>query len=168
MKTKNVYSYDSQTGEYLGETTAHESPRELGKYLIPANATETAPPKTGEHETAMWDGKAWQVVEDWRGRDGYINGEPTTIEALGPLPAGWSDTPPEPSEKEKAEMRKGEILAKLSTLDAQSIRPTREIAEAAIKGEVPPQRALDELAKIEGKAEDLRFELKDLEKILSA
>jgi hypothetical protein len=95
--TKAVYGYNDKTGEYMGETTAYESPLEPGVYLIPANATETAPPETGEHEAAVWHGAAWEISEDWREREGYVNGEPIEIEALGPLPEGWSDTPPEPT-----------------------------------------------------------------------
>ena len=39
---------------------------------------------------------AWVLVDDHRGEQGYVNGEPVTIKEFGPLPDGWSDTPPEP------------------------------------------------------------------------
>ncbi len=66
MKTKTVYSYDPATGEYIGETTSFESPRQPGKYLTPADAAETAPPETGEHEAAVWGDGKWTISEDWR------------------------------------------------------------------------------------------------------
>ncbi len=109
MKTKTVYSYDPTTGEYIGEAIAHEAPRQPGKYLIPAHATESAPPEIGEHEATVWDGGEWTIREDWRSHEGYINGEPTVIEALGPLPEGWSDTPPPPTFDEAKAMKKAEI-----------------------------------------------------------
>ncbi len=109
MKTKTVYSYDPTTSELVGEITAHESPREPGKYLIPANATEVTPPKTGENEAAVWDGEKWAITEDWRGSEGYVIGELTVIEALGPLPEGWSDEPPLPTLDEAKAAKKNEI-----------------------------------------------------------
>ncbi len=132
MKTKTVYSYDPATGEYIGETIAHESPLEKGVYLIPAYATETAPAEPSEHEATVWiDGK-WTIVEDWRGCEGYANGEPTVIETLGPLPEGWSETPPEPSLDELQ-------AAKIAEIRAAALDKGR--AGASIIGSVAPYLA---------------------------
>ena len=43
-----VYSYNWATGEYIGETEADASPLEPGVWLIPAYATEKAPPDMNE------------------------------------------------------------------------------------------------------------------------
>lgn len=37
----------------------------------------------------------FDLVEDHRGREGWANGEHTKINTVGPLPADWSDTPPD-------------------------------------------------------------------------
>jgi hypothetical protein len=58
MKTKTVYSIT--TGQ---KEIAHESPREPGVFLIPANTTEKAPPDyDAETQVLRYDGK-W-IVED--------------------------------------------------------------------------------------------------------
>lgn len=68
MLTKTVYSYDVTTKEYIGETVAYESPRRPGSYLIPANATEAAPPDTVEHQAAVFDvaTQEWVIKADYR------------------------------------------------------------------------------------------------------
>lgn len=126
MEKKPVYNYDPTTGEYTGENIANESPLEPGVYLIPAHSTEIAPPETSEHEAAVWNGTTWEVVEDWRGREGYVNGEPTTIKELGALADGWSDTSPEPSESDKLIIELGQIDDELRALDLKLIRPLSE------------------------------------------
>ena len=56
-----VYHYDKTTGEYLGRSTAFESPLEPGKYLIPAHSTPTAPSFAEGKKTIWRDG--W-ILED--------------------------------------------------------------------------------------------------------
>ena len=36
----------------------------------------------------------WILAEDHRGEQGYVDGKSVTIKDVGPLPDGWSDTPP--------------------------------------------------------------------------
>lgn len=75
---KLIYSYSAETGEFLGEGMAYESPAERGEYLLPAFATFDPSPATGEREVALRldeDGRAptdggrgaWSVKPDWRG-----------------------------------------------------------------------------------------------------
>jgi hypothetical protein len=101
---KTVYQLD-QTGAYLGETIAHESPLEPGIYLIPGGCVETAPPETKEGQVAVWDG-VWTLVDV-------------------PKP----EKPKEPTAKElaaqKIATRKAQIGAELAEIDAKSIRPLR-------------------------------------------
>lgn len=60
---KNAYSYNPLTGVYTGPVVARESPldQELGKtvYLIPAHATEVAPPQPLADHNILWDGSQW-------------------------------------------------------------------------------------------------------------
>ncbi len=94
--TKTAYSYDPATGEYTGVTTANESPLEPGVYLLPAHSTEVPPPEAGDHEAALWDGEAWDLIPDWRGETRYRTdtGEKVHITDLGPLPGDVTDVPP--------------------------------------------------------------------------
>ena len=99
---KTVYQTD-QTGAYLGETIAHESPLEPGVYLIPGGCVETAPPETKEGQVAVWDG-VWTLVDV-------------------PEP----EKPKEPTAKDiaakKIATRKAQIGAELADIDSKSIRP---------------------------------------------
>jgi hypothetical protein len=101
---KTVYQLD-QTGAYLGETIAHESPLEPGVYLIPGGCVETAPPETKEGQVTVWDG-VWTLVD---------------------LPE--PEKPKEPTAEElaaqKVAARKAEILGLLDEIDRKSIRPMR-------------------------------------------
>ena len=57
-----VYNYDPTTFEYLGESSAFESPLEPGKYLVPANATTTpAPTYNAATQQCYWMNGAWTV-----------------------------------------------------------------------------------------------------------
>lgn len=58
-----IYNYDALTGEYIGETTADESPLEPGIFLIPANATTTAPPNTQAGKTINFQNGAWVFID---------------------------------------------------------------------------------------------------------
>ena len=60
-----VYKYD-ESGIYAGETTAQESPRESGVYLMPPNTTAKMPPVIGEHECAVFENGSWAIKPDYR------------------------------------------------------------------------------------------------------
>lgn len=67
----NLYNYDKNTKEYLSTTLASADPMETkirGEFvpLIPACATLIEPPKTGENEVAIFNGKAWEIKKDFR------------------------------------------------------------------------------------------------------
>jgi hypothetical protein len=66
---KTIYNYAPDTGIYVEESEAFESPLEPGVYLIPAYATETEPPNVSKSELARYDAKkcAWEVIDDIRG-----------------------------------------------------------------------------------------------------
>lgn len=59
-----IYHYHPITGELLSEGFADPSPLEAGVFLIPANATEFAPPKTKANEVAVFIDNKWQAKPD--------------------------------------------------------------------------------------------------------
>lgn len=67
----NLYNYDKNTKEYLSITLASADPMETkikGEFvpLVPACATVIEPPKTGENEVAIFNGKVWEIKKDFR------------------------------------------------------------------------------------------------------
>ena len=79
--------------------------------LLPSNATHTTPPPALPGHVLRWTGGDWEQVEDHKGAQGYVNGQPHTITEYGPLPDGWSDTPPPPTLEEARESKRHSILA---------------------------------------------------------
>ena len=77
--------------------------------LLPSNATHTAPPPALPGHVLRWTGRDWEQVENHKGKQGYVSGQPCTITKYGPLPEGWSDTPP-PTLAEARESKRHEIL----------------------------------------------------------
>lgn len=61
--TKMYFSWESDTGIYAGFGQAHPSPREPGKYLLPAYATFEIPLICKQGEIAVWTGAAWRTVK---------------------------------------------------------------------------------------------------------
>ena len=79
-----AYQYTAD-GYYAGEAESYG--------LLPNNATHSAP-QVREGFIPRWTGGAWEQVENHKGKAGYLHGEPHTIANFGPLPEGFSDTPP--------------------------------------------------------------------------
>lgn len=143
-----AYQYDA-SGYFAGEVEDYGGP-------LPNNATRSAPQEQDGY-IPRWNGAAWEQVEDHKGEEGYVNGQPHTIKNYGPLPEGWSQTPPQPSQAERDAIRRAEILARLAQIDAASVRPLRAI----VHGEAV-QEDRDKLAVLDAEAETLRAELATL------
>lgn len=84
------YFWRDSDGAYVRSALAYPGT------LPPENAIRVAPPLADE---GLWpqisaDKSGWALAEDHRGKEGYVDGVRTMITQLGPLPAGWSDTPP--------------------------------------------------------------------------
>ena len=62
-------------------------------FVLPADACLDAPVIAKGCVARRVNG-AWVDVENHADEKGFINGVPTTIEEYGPLPEGWSATPP--------------------------------------------------------------------------
>lgn len=58
-----VYSYDKQSGIFVGTTVADEDPKRPGNYLIPAQSTLIKPPFVPEDKIAKWDNNVWVLVD---------------------------------------------------------------------------------------------------------
>lgn len=95
-----IYTYDGRTREYLN-TVDWTPPNEW--VTLPADATTLQPPASlaGFARVLNLAGDVWEHVEDHRGKAGFVEGQPHTVRDLGPLPAGWIDTPPELTLDEK-------------------------------------------------------------------
>lgn len=99
-----AYQYDA-SGYFVGEVEDYGGP-------LPNNSTRTVPEVRNGY-IPHWMGTAWEQVENHKGREGYMDGKPFTIKTYGPLPDGWSDTPPEPTLDEAK-------AAKIAAIDAQT------------------------------------------------
>lgn len=93
-----AYTYHEQTGEYLSTIDCQPSPREPGVFLVPALATTEPPQKAGDHEIAVWNGKAWDIQPDFRGVVYWHKRRPAErfqVERIGVYPdAEWTDQDP--------------------------------------------------------------------------
>lgn len=94
-----AYCYDTETFELLRTEKCGIDPLEselVGKpvWLVPAYSTLTSPTEeAAPGYTNVWDGAAWTVKEDHRGKEYWLPGdswqtEPTTMQDFGPLPKG--------------------------------------------------------------------------------
>lgn len=145
-KGKPVYMFDS-SGFYAGEGLDYGGP-------LPHSSTLTKP-SVRDGYIPRWNGKAWEQIENHKGEKGFIGGKRTVIDDYGPLPKGWSEEYIDPRPPE--EIRKSEILARLSILDSKKVRPISAILAGS--GTDEDKSMLQEL---ESEATNLRDELATL------
>lgn len=63
-----IYNYDLETGCYISEEYAIESPLEPGVFLQPANSTTIKPPEYDDKsEIPIFNGSDWDIVQNKRG-----------------------------------------------------------------------------------------------------
>ena len=94
----NVYKYDELTKEFIGVETAQLDPLESkvqGKevFLLPANATFTAPLVVKEGYVQVFKNEVWNYIEDNRGKEYWLPGDEygtpaRVMKELGELPEG--------------------------------------------------------------------------------
>lgn len=96
-----IYYYNEFSKEYIGEGVAVEDPIDPGNWLLPGNAVAVRPPAYGSGHSSVWDGMAWQVVDDYRDVTVYSTstGIPSKITELGPIPRGYTRLKPSDSNK---------------------------------------------------------------------
>lgn len=100
-----AYQYDA-LGYFAGPVEAFD--------LLPNNATLVAPELRAGF-IPRWVDAAWQQVENHKGAQGYVDGQPFTMQAYGPLPQGFSAEAPAPTDEEH---RKALLAAVQGHLDA--------------------------------------------------
>ena len=139
-----AYQYDNQ-GYFRGAVEDYG--------FLPHNATCIAP-DTRVGFMPRWNGGAWELVEDHKGEEGYLNGKAHTIADYGPYPDGWSKDAPEKTADERRKDEAQAIKARLRDIDSESVRPLRAIASGT-------QTATDteKLAALDEEAASLRGEL---------
>lgn len=125
----NVYKYNDN-GEYIGTEEALLDPLETelqgeNVYLLPANATFIEPPEAQESFARVWNGEAWQEVEDHRGTEYWLPGDVYGTPAhemteLGPLPEGATTTAPE---KTLDELKADKLEALKAERDTKEVEP---------------------------------------------
>jgi len=163
---KEVYIYNEESNEYIGESITMLDPEETkiqGKdvWMMPPNST-IVKPKFREGYASIWNGESWDYVENHRGEKGYIDREFIEIKELGPLPDGFSVEEPELTPEEVKEQSKQEILLNLSQIDQASSRSLRAILTAQLSGQEPEITDINKLNEYESLAKNLRIALAEL------
>jgi len=97
-----------------------ETGEELGDGIIPKK--ENVPAEYEGFWPCEKDG-GWVLIEDHRGKEGYLDGKPHTITEQGPLPDTWSDAPPEPTQEEIDAAARAYVYGQLAALDAEYLTP---------------------------------------------
>lgn len=128
MKT---YHYDEHTKEYTHSEEAFLDPLESKKegspvYLLPANATFVAPTPQDGH-ASVWNGEAWDNIEDNRGKKYWLSTDPYGTPAremtkLGTLPDGAIFTAPI---KTLSEAQEDAILLLKQARDTAEVEPIK-------------------------------------------
>lgn len=78
------------------------------------------------------ESNGWSEVEDHRKKTGYVNGKPFTVAELGPLPEGWSDTPPPPTEEEQYNAERAAIDQEFNGIPYGRVTMAKETLNTAI------------------------------------
>ena len=121
--TKKIYNYHPNTGEYLAQSRADESPLEPGVYLLPAHSTDLAPPQPPDTMVAVFRGGAWHLEEDHRGKTYWLaDGSRHTVSAIGPMRADALDKAPPPPPSQVALRKRNARNTALAATDWLVIR----------------------------------------------
>lgn len=117
-----AYGFDADTCEYLRSESCQLDALETqaqkkAVWLLPAHATLTPPPEVQDGKARVWDGTAWQQVEDHRGTAYWLPSKgddwqspAREMAALGPLPKGAVTERPFPPVPTLEEARAAKIM----------------------------------------------------------
>ncbi len=115
---RTIHIYDKQTREHL--RTQNWTPPApwvaLPADAVDAEAAPLPPARAGYARVLTLVCDAWEYVEDHRDKQGWLgDGTLHVVDALGPLPDGWSDTAPVPALEEVHAAKQAEIRAGYDT-----------------------------------------------------
>ena len=142
-----TYTFDERTGEFLRAEPAFLDPlesRAQGRkvYLLPASSTFTPPPAPREGFARLWNGKAWEQVEDHRQKQ---NEHGEIIEDSGTaywIPGDTWDSPARHMAK-PAEVLAAEALALAKAERARAVAAlTVEVDGLTFDGDEPAQERM--------------------------
>lgn len=158
------YFQTDDSGYLVGEFDADRSPAEpdiydekgvliaAGAWLIPRGGVQAAPPAVGVEQAARWNGAAWELVPDLRGRVYWLadHSRHEITERGVSLPAGALAVDPPKSPAELAAVDSEAAKRELAALDLASIRDLREYIAA--KADAPQSLKNREAAAIAARA----------------
>lgn len=126
---QKAYLYNEKTKEYQSEVNAQFDPLESEKagkdiYLLPANATWDKP-AVKDGCVPVWNGEAWDVVEDNRKKEYWLPGDQygtpaREMKELGPLPEGATLTAPE---RTLDEVKTDKVQSLKAERDSKEVEP---------------------------------------------
>lgn len=104
-----VYQHDAD-GYFVGKTEAYGG-------LLPHGCLNEAP-EEAEDCIPRFNGLEWELVENHKGKKGFLpDGSACEITAYGPLPEGWSETPPLPSAAQAAQQARDALRARRKSVE---------------------------------------------------
>lgn len=141
-----IHVYDRQTRKYLHtEDWTQPAPWvALPADAVAAEATPLPPVLAGYARVLTVAGNAWEYAEDNRGKQGWLeDGIPHTVDTLGPLPDGWSNTAPVPTLEyaclaKQAEIRTGYDTALAGVLAGADATATGVAVGSALMAATDP------------------------------
>ena len=83
-----IYVYDKESGILIREANAQKNPKKNGEFLFPPNSTIVVPPVLTVYQTAVFNGKNWDVVKNYTGelQIDKVTKEVSEVTELGELP----------------------------------------------------------------------------------
>ncbi len=93
---RTVYAFDPVTKIYIGEQDSYPDPMSETDYLLPADTAIIAPPAPAANTVYVWNGTAWDSIEDHRGTVIYSTADlkSETLKEVGPVPEGYTALDP--------------------------------------------------------------------------
>ena len=135
-----IYTYSEPCGLDPLESQAQ------GKavWVHPADSLLTPPPEPKDGHERIAKDDTWDYVENHIGREGYVDGVYTRVAQYGPLPDGWSDTPPPPTTEELMHRLRSARDGRLSATD-KYLMPDYPISPAELADIKAYRQALRDL-----------------------
>ena len=131
-----IYNYDKESKEFLFPSVAQKNPKRDGEYIFPKYSTTIIPPKPEANQAAVFNGKFWELVPDYRGQEqiDLTTKEISKVEELGRLKDGFSlysdyiltQEYKDGLVQQEIEAKRNEIIFEIDTLDRKRIRAVCE------------------------------------------